>query len=395
MKAVKIAPGITWVGAQDFERLRVDAYIPVPHGLAYNAYLVVGKDRIALVDTVAEGFSGHLLDNIATVVAPERIDYIVMNHAEPDHGGALPDLLAAAPHATLVATRKGCEMAGSFYQVPAERRLAVREGDTLDLGGKTLRFVEAPWLHWPETMFTFAVEDSVLFTCALFSTLIASDKLFEDEVGETVLQQAKSAYAAIMMPYLKMVAPGLDRARALSPRIIAPGHGPVWRHPDRILDACERWVRGPLAAKVVVPYISMYGSTERLAQRLLSAIRADGVAAVACDLATSDIINVAADLVDASALIVGSPTLHSGLHPLANHALNVIWRLRPRLKLGGFFGSYGWGGGAAGGTRAILEPLGVEMVGAVDIKGRPLESDLEEATKLGHKIAQRVKDSLG
>lgn len=395
VKTVEIAPGITWVGVEDWQRRLFDALIPLPYGTSYNAYLVQGKEKVALIDTVNPGFDEELLAKISVVVAPKRLDYLIMNHAEPDHAGSIPQVMAAAPNARLVATKKGVEMAKVFYGVPEQRRLMVKEGDVIELGGKTLRFIEAPWLHWPETMFTFAVEDRVLFPCDFFGSHIASDKLFDDEVGDLLLPEAKRYYAEIMMPFVRMVGAGLDKAIAVEPKIIAPSHGPVHRNPQRIIDAYQQWARGPLAEKAVVIYVSMWGSTQCLAQTVAGAISTQGVEAVLYDLTVADISHIARDLVDASAIIIGSPTVLGGLHPLAAYVLVLVRALRPRVKLAAYLGSYGWGGGAASQIKGQLEPLGFEVVDALEIKGPPGEKELERAAALGQKVAQRVKESLG
>lgn len=393
-KTVEITPGIIWVGVEDWQRRVFDALIPLPYGTSYNAYLVAGQEKAALIDTVHRSFEEQLLTKVATLVKPERLDYLVMNHAEPDHAGSIPAIMAAAPRAKLVVTKKGAEMAEVFYHVPEERRLVVKEGDTIDLGDKTLRFIEAPWLHWPETMFTFTVEDSVLFSGDFFGSHIASDRLFADEVGEIVLPQAKTYFAEIMMPFTRMVVAGLDKAIAVGPKVIAPSHGPVHRNPEQIIKAYENWSRGPLKNKVVIAYVSMWGSTEKLAKAVTSAISAEGVEAVPYDLPVSDISHVARDLVDASAVVLGAPTVLGGLHPVAANALNLVKVLRPRLKIVAYFGSYGWGGGAATQAKGLLEPLKVDIVDVLEVKGPPGEKELESAVLLGCKVAERVKESL-
>ncbi len=394
VKTVELAPGITWVGVEDWNRRFFDALIPLPHGTSYNAYLVVGRSRIALIDTVAPGFEDQLKAKIRVIVPPERIDYVVMNHAEPDHAGAIPAVMSAAPKAQVVATKKGVEIAGALYRIPESRCLTIRDGDTLDLDGKTLRFLEAPWLHWPETMFTLAGEDKILFPCDFFGAHMATDRLFDDEVSDVLIPEAKRYYAEIMMPFTRMVTTGLDKAKNSAPRIIAPSHGPVYRRPERILEAYEKWSRGRLAAKAVVMYVSMWRSTEHLAKAVVSGISAEGVEAVPFDLSRSDISHVASELVDASAIVLGSPTVIGGLHPAAAYALSLLKLLRPRLRIAAFFGSYGWGGGAATQARTLLEPTGCELISVLDIRGTPGEKEIADAVLLGRKIAQRVKETI-
>jgi len=390
-KTVEIAPNISWVGIEDFHRRIFDSLITLPYGTSYNAYLVVGKSKTALIDTTGPGFEEELLAKVSRIVSPAKLDYVIMNHAEPDHAGAIPVVLAAAPNAKLVLTRKGAELAEALYHVPEARRQMVKEGDTIDLGGKTLRFIEAPWLHWPETMFTFAVEDKVLFPCDFFGTHLASDKLFDDEVSENLIPEAKRYFAEIMMPYNKMAIAGLDKALSAGPRVIAPSHGPVYRNPQRILTAYEQWVRGPLAKKAIVVYASMWDSTRKMAKVITDTISAEGVEAVPYDLLSADISHIARDLVDTSAVILGSPTVLAGLHPLAANALFLVKALRPRVKLAAFFGSFGWGGGAARQAKEMLEPAGFEILEVLDVKGAPTDKDLEAAMELGKKIAQRIK----
>jgi len=252
VKVVEISKGIFWVGVEDPKRRIFDSLVTLPYGTSYNSYLVVGKDKTALVDTVNPGFEAELFKKIGKVSSPEKINYLIMNHAEPDHAGGIPEVLSRARYAKLVATQKGAEMAGVFHGVPPDRTMIVKDGDTLDLGGKTLKFIEAPWLHWPETMFTYCEEDRVLFPCDFFGTHIASNRRFDDEVGGILPLEAKRYYSEIMMPFNKFVSKGLDRVKEIDVRMIAPSHGPVYRNPRRIIDAYEKWARGSLQQKVVV-----------------------------------------------------------------------------------------------------------------------------------------------
>lgn len=390
-KVIEIAPSIFWVGAEDWQRRIFDALIPLPYGTSYNAYLVVGKSKIVLVDTVNPGFESVLFEKIEQIVKPEKIDYVVMNHAEPDHAGGIPAVLSMAKDAKLVTTKKGVEMAEAFHGVPPERAIAVKDGDTLNLGGKTLRFIDAPWLHWPETMFTFCQEDSVLFPCDFFGSHIASDRLFDDEVGDILLPEAKRYYAEIMMPFPQFVAKALDKVKGMDIRIIAPSHGPIYRSPKKIIQAYERWARGPLEPKVLVIYISMWGNTEMLAKTIVNAISTEGVEAVPYNMLAADISHIARDLVDASAVVVGSPTLLGGIHPLVGTVVGLVRSLRPRVKLAAIFGSYGWAGGATDQIRNILQPAGFEIIDILKVNGRPKKGDLDKAENLGKLVAQRVK----
>jgi flavorubredoxin len=297
-----------------------------------------------------------------------------------------------ARDARLVTTQKGVEMVEAFYGVPPEHVIVAKDGNTLDLGGKALKFIDAPWLHWPETMFTFCQEDRVLFPCDFFGSHIASDRPFDDEVGDILLPEAKRYYAEIMMPFTQFVLKALDKVEGMDIRVIAPSHGPIYRNPKKIIQAYGRWARGPLERKVVVIYVSMWGNTEMLAKTIVDAISTEGVEAVPYNMLAADISHIARDLVDASAVVVGSPTLLGGIHPLVGTVAGLIRGLRPRVKLAAIFGSYGWAGGATDQIRNILQPAGFEIIDILKVRGRPKEEELRKAEDLGKLVAQRVKE---
>jgi flavorubredoxin len=389
----ELAPNVYYVGVEDWDRRIFDALIPLPLGTSYNAYLIVGKEKTALVDTVQRNFSGDLLAKIRQIVDPSKIDYVIMNHAEPDHAGSIPEVLAAAPNAKLVVSKLGADMANIFHNVPAERAQIVKEGDTLDLGGKTLRFIDAPWLHWPETMFTYLVEDKILLPCDFFGAHMAKNKLYDDEVSEVLLPDAKRYYAEIMMPFPVAIQRALDKVKALDIKMIAPSHGPIYRNPKRILDAYEMWARGPLKPKVVLMYVTMWGSTEALEKTIAESIAAEGVEVVPYNLLVSDISHVMMDLVDASAIVIGAPTVLNGAHPVALTATLIIRALKPRAKLAAVFGSYGWGRGAVKMISESLQQAGFEITETLEVRGPPKKEDREKAISLGKHVAQKVKES--
>jgi len=392
--ANEIAPGIFWVGVEDWNRRYFDALIPLPQGTSYNAYLIVGKEKVVLVDTVHKSFQEELLGKIRKLVNPERIDYVVMNHAEPDHAGSIPRVLDIAKDAKLVVTKMGVEMASVFYEVPPERTIMVKDGDTLDLGGKTLKFIEAPWLHWPETMFTYCVEDGVLFSCDFFGAHAAKSRLFDDEFGGGLLPEAKKYYAEIMMPFQVAIQRALDKVKGLNVKMIGPSHGPIYRNPRRILDAYEGWARGPLQPRVIMIYVTMWGATEALEKVVAEAISSEGVEVVPYNLLVSDLSHVMRDIVDASAIVIGAPTVLNNAHPLAILATEIIRELKPRARLVAAFGSYGWGRAVAKVIGDRLQQSGFEIVETFEVRGPPKKEDLDRAVNLGKHVAQRVKESL-
>ncbi|MCX7750801.1 MAG: FprA family A-type flavoprotein [Candidatus Bipolaricaulota bacterium] len=385
---IEVREGIYWVGVKDWARRSFDGLIPLPHGTSYNAYLVRGATKTALVDTVNPGFEGELLAKLTEVTDPARLDYVIMNHAEPDHAGALPAVLAAAPRAEVVLTAKGAEMAVRLYRVPEDRMRLVKDGDALDLGGKTLQFVDAPFLHWPETMFTYAVEDKVLFPCDFFGTHTA-EGLYDDEVVDLTVR-AQMYFGAIMMPFRKAGERALEKLSSLPIELIAPSHGPLWRHPERVLTLYRRRTAGETLHKVVVAYVSMWGSTERLVRVAAEALLRQGVQVAVHELAHVDVSDLAGELVDARAIVLGAPTVLGALHPAALNAAHLVRTLRPPLRYAAVLSSYGWGGGALRQAGEIFGPTGIEVVGTVEVHGAPGPEDEARAGALARTLAAKV-----
>lgn len=385
----ELAPCVYWVGAKDWARRVFDALIPLPQGTSYNAYLVVGAKATALIDTVNPGFEEDLWQKVAAVIDPQKLDYVVMNHAEPDHAGALPWILSHAPQAKVLLTEKGREMALRLYHLPEERLLVVRDGTSLDLGGKTLRFYEVPFVHWPETMFTFLEEDRILFPCDFFGAHTAKGFYAEDVPDLEI--RAKSYFGEIMMPYRQAAQRALEKALELEPAVIAPSHGPIWRNPSSILAWYKRWTAGETAPKVVVAYVSMWGATEKLVHAAMEALNGTEVSVAVHDLARADLGALCADLVDSRGLIFGTPTVLGGPHPLAAFALGLLRVLKPSLRSALVFSSHGWAGGATRSLRETLTQMGVELVGVVDVPGHPKEPELGRVRELAQELAQRVR----
>jgi flavorubredoxin len=385
----KIADGTYWVGVKDWDRRMFDALIPLPQGTSYNSYLVKGNEKIALIDTVNPGFEGEFVEKIEQVTELNSIDYLVMNHAEPDHASTIPLLMDLNDKVVLLATEKGAKMAESYFDVPPERIMAVRDGGTLDLGGKTLRFIEAPWLHWPETMFTYLVEEKILFPCDFFGSHTATG-LYDDE-NEELYALAQRYFGEIMMPFRKMGAKGMEKVQDLDIKIIAPSHGPMHRHPERIMEHYRRWTRGETREKVIVVYVSMWSSTRDMIRSMVERLLTEGVEVVQYDLTASDIGDIAKDLVDSRGIVLGSPTVLGGLHPAAAYAATLVRALKPPLQYGVVLGSYGWGGGAVRQASEILGPTSMVVLGAIEIKGRPTMGDHETISDLGRELAAKVK----
>lgn len=387
----KIVEGVYWVGARDWNRRMFDALIPLPNGTTYNAYLIIGSNKKALIDTVNPGFEKELEDKVAQVVNPTDIDYVIMNHAEPDHAGSIPYIMALNTKAKLVTTAKGAKMAQIFYKVPEERIIAVRDGETLDLGGKTLQFIEAPMLHWPETMFTYLKENKILFPCDFFGSHAAKG-LYDDEIEE-LLVFAQRYYGEIMMPFRVMGQKALEKIKDLPIDVIAPSHGPIHRNPARILNVYRNWSNGETKQKAIVVYVSMWGSTEKMIKPIVDTLTSEGIEVALYNLTVSDIGDVAKDLVDSRVIVLGAPTVLGGAHPLAVYVAYLVKALKPPAKFGAVLSSYGWGGGAIKNIQEVLGPSKLEIVGALEINGPPSEENIKQIVDLGKTIASKIKES--
>jgi len=385
----EISKDVYWVGARDWNRKLFDALIPLPKGTTYNAYIVIGNNRKALIDTVNPGFEKELEERISKVVDPADLDYVIMNHAEPDHAGSIPHIMTLNSKATLVTTAKGAKMAQIYYRVPENRIRIVSDGDTIDLGGKTLRFIEAPMLHWPETMFTYLQENGVLFSCDFLGSHVALG-LYDDEV-EDLLVLAQRYFGEIMMPFRIMGQKALEKIRPLDIKLVAPSHGPIHRNPQRIINAYRQWTNGETRKKAIVVYASMWGSTEKMIKVMVDTLSSEGVEVSVHNLAVSDIGDVAKDLVDSRAIVLGTPTVLGGAHPLAVYATYLVKALKPPARYVAALSSYGWGGGAIKHVQEVLGPTKMEIAGAIEINGPPTESDLVKIIDLGKILATKIK----
>jgi len=390
MQARKVKDDIYWVGAIDWDRRLFDQLIPLPDGTSYNAYLIRGSERTALIDTVDPTME-HVLIERLDQLGIEKLDYIVANHAEQDHSGALPCVLEKFPTAKVVTTPKGKGMLRDLLLIPDEKFITVNDKETLSLGNRTLEFIHAPWVHWPETMLTYLREDKILFPCDFFGSHLATSDLYAIDEAR-VYEAAKRYYAEIMMPFRRAIERNLRKLENYEIELIAPSHGPLYHRPEFILKAYRDWVFGPPKNIVVLPYISMHGSTRRMVDYLMEALIGRGVGVRRFDLAATDIGELAKALVDAATLVVGTPTVLTGAHPNVVYAAYLANALRPKLQFASIIGSYGWGGKTVDQLMGMLSNLKVEILEPVIIKGFPGERDFEALDRLAAAIAEKHKE---
>lgn len=390
MPVQRIAPDIYSVGALDFDRRLFDALIPLPQGTSYNAYLVKGKEKTALIDTVDPAKELELVTNLVKSRV-DTIDYLIVNHAEQDHSGSLPMIAELFPQARIVVNEKSLDLVTALLDIGKERCLVIKDRDTLDLGGKTLEFLITPWVHWPETMVTYAREDRILFSCDLFGSHIAESTLQVGDWNE-IFHAAKRYYAEIMMPFRSSIREHMEKLGTLDIAMIAPSHGPIYREPSLIMDAYRDWTSDEVKNEVVIPYISMHGSTEKMVEHLTGALIERGIRVLPFNLVATDIGELAMALVDAATIVVGTPTLIFGPHPGVVYATYLANLLRPKARFVSIIGSYGWGGRTVDTLKGMLTRMEPEFLDPVYIRGAPGAQDLRDLDLLADIIAKKHRD---
>ena len=387
MKAREIRPGIEWMGAIDWDRRLFDELIPLPDGTSYNAYLVRGSEKTALIDTADPAKSDDILAQLADV---DRVDYLIIQHVEQDHSGSVPLILEKYPDVQIISSPKAQPMLADHLGISEDRVQAVEDGETLSLGNWTFEFIHAPWVHWPETMLTYLRDEKVLFTCDLFGSHLATDDLFSED-GSRVYEAAKRYYAEIMMPFATLIKGHLEKLEPLDIKIIAPSHGPVHNKPAWILDAYHHWTHDEPKNLVLIPYTSMHGSTALMVEHMVEALNERGVHAHSFNMSKTDLGEYAIHLVDAATVVFATPTVLVGPHPSIVFTAYLTAALRPKTQNAAVIGSYGWAGKAAEKTKELCGSLKVEWMEPVFTKGLPTQETYVALDKLADKIAARHK----
>ena len=390
--AVKISEHVHWVGAVDWEIRDFHGYA-TDRGTTYNAYLVLA-DKITLIDSVKAPFRDELLARIASVVDPSDISIIVSNHAEMDHSGCLPDVVDLIQPEQVFASKMGVKALQSHFHGRFDVT-PVEDGGTLSLGDVELQFLETPMLHWPDSMFTYLPADEVLFSQDAFGMHLASTERFDDGVDEGALyDEAARYYANILMSYSPMVKKLLARVKELNLplKLVAPDHGPIWRSKfGMAVENYERWSEQKPTLKAVVVYDTMWGSTAKMARAIADGLAAGGARPSLIPLQGSNRSDAAAELLEAGALLVGTPTINNNMFPSLGDVLLYLKGLRPRNLIGAAFGSYGWSGEGVAQINAMLEEMKVELVSdGLRVQYVPDEKDLNQCRELGKSVAARL-----
>jgi flavorubredoxin len=388
MHTRKIRENVFWMGAIDWDRRLFDSLIPLPDGTSYNAYLVRGSEKTVLFDSVDPAKADILLKQLEEV---DKIDYLVSHHAEQDHSGAIPAVLEKHPETRVIATPKGKTMLMEHLLIPEERFITVSDGEKISLGDKTLKFIHTPWVHWPETMVTYLEEEKILFTCDFFGSHLATSDLYVTDEA-IVYEAAKRYYSEIMMPFRTIIQKNLDKVEEHEIELIAPSHGPMYDRPEFIIKAYRDWTSDKPKNEVVIPYISMHGSTKAMVEYLVRSLTERGIKVYQFDLASTDIGKLAISLVDAATVVIGTPTFHYGPHPNAFYALYIANAVKPKAKFASIVGSFGWSTQAIDKAAAIMPNLRVEILEPVIVQGYPKTDDFKALDELADTIAGKHRE---
>ena len=391
MDTVEIKPDIYWVGGIDWDIRNFHGYI-TQRGTTYNAYLIMDK-KITLVDTVKHYLFDEMLSRIKEIVDPSKIDYIISNHVEMDHSGSIQKLLEVAPNAKIITSTRGERGLRRHYKKDWNFKV-VKSGDTLNIGERTLHFVEIPMVHWPDSMVTYIPSDKLLLPNDAFGQHIATSERFDDEIDWGILkEEAAKYYANIVMPYGSQVEKALEALSGLDIEMIAPSHGIIWRSLiPQILKEYTKWARYETEDKALIVYDSMWGSTEKIAYALRGGIEEAGIHVTMRNLKNTHISDVITDVISSKLILLGSPTLNNTMLPTMGGFLTYLKGLRPKNRIGFVFGSYGWGGQAVGEIEKIIKDLPWDMpVESINLSYVPDEKELLDVRKKGKKLGKYVK----
>lgn len=394
MKTQQLAENVWWVGALDPDLRVFDIIMRAEQGTSYNSYLVKGTEKTALIETVKGGFLPEYLEKIRTIIDPEQIDYIILNHMEPDHSGSIAELLKAAPRAQVVVSKTGEHFIKNILNYDPNL-LKMGDGDVLELGGKTLTFIAAPFLHWPDSMFTYLIQDEILFGCDFLGAHYADPMLFGDLNPDTQFyRDFKYYFDHIMRPFKRNVLQAMAKLANLPLKMVAPGHGPIIRsNVAQYLDCYRVWSEAnPEQNRVIIAYVTAYGNTQKLAEQIAAGIRAEDVAVELYDLVET----APADLVDkiegSKGLLLGSPTINGDAVKPVHDVLSSLATLNLKGKLGAAFGSYGWSGEAVPILESRMAGIKFKVINStVKPVLIPTEADYANAYAFGQAFGKAVK----
>ncbi|MFH1281692.1 MAG: flavodoxin domain-containing protein [Candidatus Omnitrophota bacterium] len=395
MGVVIILPDIYSVGVVDWNVRNFHGHTyTTSRGSSYNAYLII-DEKIALIDTVYGPFTQELMDNIKEIIPLEKIDYIIANHVETDHSGALPGIMPLCSKAKILGTAKCQEGLYKHYYKNWDFQ-TIKTHDQLKLGRRTLTFIEAPMIHWPDSMFTYCPQDELLMPNDAFGQHLAANERFDDQVDQCALmEEAEKYYANILWPLGGVILKKVQEIQKLNIpiKMIAPSHGIIWRKdPARIINAYISWAKGETKDKVVVVYETMWGATEKMARKIVEGLTSEGIEVKLYDIARSDRTEVITQMLSAKGFLFGSSTHDNDMLPNIAAFLEMVKGLKTKGRKIGFFGSYGWAGGAVKEMQEMLKDNVVDqIIPGVSCKYVPDSAELVSCFEFGAKFAQNLR----
>jgi len=397
MKKIELAENVYWVGAVDWTIRDFHGY-STERGTTYNAFLII-DEKITLIDTVKRPYKGELLHRIHNIIDPEKIDYLVVNHVEMDHSGALPEIIEAIKPEKVICSKMGHKALLQHFHRADWPYHVITPGEEISLGKKTLSFLETRMLHWPDSMFTYLKEDEILFTSDAFGEHLATSERFDDEVNQDVLMhEATKYYANILTLYSPLVKKLLAKVQEmqLPIKMLAPDHGVVWRtNPGKIIEAYSRWCVHQGNGKALIIYDTMWESTKMMAKAVAEGLHEEGIEYKMLDLQVNHRSDVMTDVLEASAVVLGSPTLNNGMLPRMADFLMYMRGLRPTNKIGAAFGSYGWSGEAVKMMNDILKDMNITLCHeGLKVQYVPEHSHLGECVELGRTVGKTMRAFL-
>lgn len=391
MKTHELAPNVWWIGALDPDLRVFDIIMRAEHGTSYNSYLVKGSEATAVIETVKNGFFDEFLANIKSLADPAQIKYIILNHMEPDHSGSIGDLLKIAPEAKIVVSKTGEHFIKNIMNCEPNL-IKVGDGDRVDLGGKTLQFIAAPFLHWPDSMFTYLNEDQILFDCDFLGSHYADPMLFGD-LSSGFFNDFKYYFDHIMRPFKRYALQAIEKIEKYPLKMVAPGHGPILQRDIQKYIQCYRdWcTANPEQKRVILAYVSAYGNTAKLAEKIASGIGQTGIEAEVYNLDKTSPIDLVDKIEGSRGLIVGSPTINGDAVKPVHDLLSGLATINLKGKIGAAFGSYGWSGEAVPNLESRLAAMKFKVINStVKPVLIPTEDDLKNAVEFGKAFGRGI-----
>lgn len=389
MSIRKLKENIFSVGVNHWDRRLFDELIPLPDGTSYNSYLIFGDKQTILIDTVDPAVKDELFRNLSQFERL-KIDFVISLHSEQDHSGSIPFVLERFPEAKVITNEKCKELLMEHLSIPQDKFVLVKDGETFDIGGKTLQFIFTPWVHWPETMSAYLKEDEILFSCDFFGSHLAISTLYEKSKSK-LEESAKRYFAEIMAPFRSFVRANLKKLDVIEIKLIAPSHGPIHDEPKFIIDLYRNWSSDEVKNEVLLLYVSMHGSTKILADALINSIIDKGITVHPFNMINADLGEIAIKSVDAATIILMTPTVLTGPHPVAAYYTIFLNAIKPKAMHFVVVTSYGWGGIAPDWIKSHMSNFKGEFLDPVQVKGLPKNLDILRMKELAEKVLDKHK----